>query len=206
MTLPASNLPRRVPIPLAQRVNDLRYGPLTVVLWLAAAAGAMALLWKREGAHEYVAIAHAPSVEVSSTVSGTLEGVAVALFDTVTAGEVIARFDARDLEADIVVARARLDRGGAALVAAGGRLDVQARTFASEHASDLRRFLLDEVELEYDALRLRVELAADQIEAERLAARHARLQELVADAITSVEDAEDAAGVFRVRFRNDCPV
>ena len=84
---------KRVPIPLDQRLDDLRRGPLAVLLWGAAALGAWTLLTNQGQEVRLIGLATSVEAEVSAAVDGRIAEVLVAPFEDVLAGQVIARLD-----------------------------------------------------------------------------------------------------------------
>lgn len=182
----------RVRTPWAQRLQDLRRGPLTLIVWLAAVGGAGWLLSERTRPAEFVALAYAPEITVASLVDGRLTTLGVERYERVEAGEVIARFDDRELHAGLEVARARGRRAAAELVAVAARLTREEELAGIDRAAELRRFLVDEMQARAEVIDLRAELATDGIEAERLAIRARRLEEMVGESIASIADLDDA--------------
>jgi HlyD family secretion protein len=177
-----------IPVSPRQRREDFRRRVLPVMVWSLAALACAGLLFQRTRRLEYVGIAQAPEHEVSAGADGVVQSLEVELLETVEAGAIVARLDDAALRAAIETARARIaqleaETEAAHVVAAGEALNL---------GGELRRFQADEERRRLEVLAQRVELSADQVEAERLGIEARRQQELFAQGVVSASIHDNA--------------
>ena len=181
----------RVPIPLSRRLDDLRRGPVSLLVWLIAAGLCVVLLDRRSQRATCLGIARPLEHTVSARSDGTVTAVLVDLYQEVRAGDVLVQLDEAQLVARLDTARAELVRLRADLSARRTELE---RTLLAETSSDvaeLRRFLVDEEARELDLLALRAELAEERIELERRAVAAARQAVLVEEGLGEAAKLQD---------------
>ena len=202
--------PGKVPIPLRERWHDLRVHGLPLVIWLLAAA-AVYWLWVRQvPVPNMVGLARTQQYEVSSPMSGKLDQVLVQQYEMVTAGQLIASLDMAPHQASLETAKAELAKLTADVDAEMARLQATAerdlwqlqqnreQALASadadrlaERAAQLRRFEGDEADLQIEILEAELEVADNQLEANRLQVRLERAKKLVAGSAGPESDVED---------------
>ncbi len=188
---------RPIPTPLRQRLEDLRRGPLLLVVWTAAAAGCWFLIRHQAGPVSWIALAQPREHEVSVPADGRLADLRVELHQAVEPGQLLGQLDSSLLEARLRTAQAEVRRLDAERRALAEALEQIAHEGEEERAAELRRFHMDEAELALDALDLEVDLEADRIEAERFGIRLAREEKLVA------EEVLDQARLDDTRLRHE---
>ena len=151
--------------PYAQRVEDFKRRKLPIVVWSVALLTCGVMLFNRAARFEYIGIAEARQYEISAATTGTLDTVVVSLYDSIEAGDVVAKLDDTQLRASIETAGATIRQLGAELEAA----KVEMLAGSAAMTADLRRFQIDEEQRRLDGLGLRVVIETAQIELERLA-------------------------------------
>ena len=174
-----------VPTPWRQRLADLRRGPLTVVVWLAAAAGALTLLQERARVGTTVGLAEALRHELSVPIDGVLADMHVELYESVERGQVLADLDDAGLAARMETARADVARLQAELAAGAARLPAAESVQRASWETDLLRFQVDEADRRLAALELTVALETDRVLARRLERGLARERPLADDALVT---------------------
>jgi len=196
----ANDLP--IETPPAQRREDFRRKTLPLAVWCVCATVAVGMLFLRAQRVEYIGLASAPSYEISSRAAATLSSVAVALYDRVGAGEVVAVLDDTQVKTVIETARANVKRLSAELDAAKAGLGGAAG--AGGMATDLRRFAVDEDRQRLDALAIKVTLEGDRVELERQKLDVRRAETLKAAGLLSDADFDDARLLLvQVQRRNE---
>jgi multidrug resistance efflux pump len=169
-----------IPTPWTQRLRDLRHGPLTLVVWLAAIGAVGWILHHRSGRFEYIGLAQALQYEISASVAGHLARVEVDLFQPIQAGEVVARLDDAQLAAQTREAQSAAARLRAELDALQQRWQSEGLTLTSDRQADLRRFQAEEEQRRVEALALKVQLESDRVEEQRLSLELGRFRPLLA--------------------------
>lgn len=182
---------RRIPIPLRDRLDDLRRGPLSVLVWCLAALTAGWLMLRHTGTSEYRGLARAREHVVAASTASALESLAVELYQDVERGEALALLDPSALEAKLQTAGAEIERLSAEVRAERARLELERGESASTRRLAERRLALDEEERFLEALELEVRLESGQIQLERVKLRQRRVTALVESKIISVDDLED---------------
>jgi len=173
--------------PPAQKLEDFRRRTVPVLVWAVAAVVCVALMVQRTHNFEYIGIAQAFEYQVSAAATGTLESVPVRLYDSVEAGEVVARLDDSPLRASLETARATVGQLSAELEAA--RIDAAAGS--ANLIGELRRFQVDEEERRLAVLNLRVEIETDRVQRERLELELRRSAPLVESGLISQQMFDD---------------
>jgi multidrug resistance efflux pump len=166
----------RIRVPLSERLRDLLRGPLVLLIWLAAGAGAIWLMSQERSQLEYLGLARAMRYQVSAAVQGELLFVSIDEFDSVTRGQVIAEMDSTLLDARIQTTAARIGQLRSELDATRASLEANARALEADQEDLLRRFEVDEADLELRRLALLVEIEADRVRLERENAIYNRLR------------------------------
>jgi multidrug resistance efflux pump len=186
--------------PRAQRIENFRRRGLPVVVWSVAAALCALMMFNRAQQYEIIGIAQTMEYEVSSRVTGTLDTVLVDLYDEIDAGDLVAKLDDSQVLASIATIHARIEKLGDELSAA--RVDVQSDS--ADLTADLRRFQIDEEQRRLDALKLKVTIESDEIEAERLELQVTRNERLLQSGLISEMDFENSRLQYqRVRKQVD---
>ena len=189
-----------IPTPVSQRLQDFKTRGLPVLVWTVAAALCAGLMWNRTRNFEYIGIAQANRYEVSANQTGTIDTLAVALFQQIEAGAIVARLDNGPLLAQLETARAKVRQLRA-------ELDAEHVTVSAEDAllvDRLRRFQVDEESRRLDILRLRVDIETDRVERDRLTLEVERNRPLVVGGFVSVADFDNLRlGLETVQERID---
>ncbi len=192
---------KKIRIPMAQRLDDFRRGPLQLLIWGSVAVCTLFLLERQKVEFEILGIVRALESEVSVAVDGRLVEVFIEPFDDVLLGDEVARLDDSLLQAEIATALAsiedlsnQLDTQRAALQV---QLDNETRTVRQRHEielhrhlSELRRYKIDEEGHRLGKLAVEVHIEADLVERDRLDLDVRRTRELV-DSGTSPPDELD---------------
>lgn len=199
--------PKRIPIPLRERIKDWLRGPLPLLVWLAAGASVVFLLRGRPGPGVLQGTVVEPSYSLAFADAGILDQWLVAPGEIVAAGQPLAllrqdalavteasvrsRLTAIDAEVDVLRARhaRRLVEGEAAALVESWSRDVARLDADRDARSDARRFALDAAELRIDTLGEEVDLAVARLERGRVQVRLDRGRALAA------QDLFDAASV-----------
>ena len=180
-------LPKKIPTPRDQWLDDFRRGPMTVIVWLLACLVAGVLLTQRSSTGELRGLAVGPESSIRATSDGIVEDILVDLFQDVEAGQAVALLNAAELDARLGQARANLESLQTQLRAAEIRLATVSAQGDREWNADWR----EETRLRVDVLELEVALAEDRVEAERLALQIKRQRGLHESGIVSAADLED---------------
>lgn len=180
---------REAPVatPVAQRLEDFRRRTAPVLVWSVAVVICAVLLFQRVARHEFIGLAHTQEYSVSARAPGTLAAVLVDVYDSIEAGEVVARLDETQLVASLETARANVRQLGAELEAARA----QTRTDSAQLTGELRRFQIDEEQRRLDSLELRVVIEEDEIELERLKLEVERNRELVEEGFVGRQEFDE---------------
>lgn len=155
--------------PLPQRVADFKRRFVPVLVWSAAALVCAIMLTDRATRFEYIGLARSMQYQVSAATTGRIEVLLVDLYDSVQAGDVVAKLDDTELTARVERSRATISQLGAELNATRVQFASSSRLEEAGWTNDLRRFQTDEEDRHLAALELRATIAADEIELERLA-------------------------------------
>lgn len=193
---------RKIHIPIRRRLQDLVQGPLVLLVWLGAAAGAGWMLGHRPPAVDYRGWVPPEEYEVSARTSGIL-GVVLALpQDMVRRGELLAFLEAGPLEARLKTAEAQILELAARVEVAAAAADAT-RTLAQadlqnelydqqlQWADDHRRHVIDQTDLALQVLELEVDFATRSIEVDRTDVRLRRAIQLAAEDAGPQSDVED---------------
>lgn len=183
--------PRRVATPWAQKVADLRRGPLSLLVWGLAVLAVALLLQRRAREPEHLGLALALEHVVAPVAGGTLQRLQVDLFDDVAAGDPVALLDATEVEARLATSAAAVDRLAAELDAERVRLAGERSAGRDDRLDDLRRFRADEERLHLDVLALEVRLESDRVELDRVTLQVSYAEALVEQAIGPESELED---------------
>ncbi len=185
---------KRIPVPLAQRLEEWLRGPLVLLVWLAAAAAA-GWLFLQQPAHAPLR-GWVPTTDhtLSSPIAGILQTCLVRPMQKVSAGEVVARLDSSSLAQRLEIARARTAELRAQVADAITAMEEQNVRDTRQWSVDLHRAWIHETTLALDAMQLQIDLTGDRLEANHLASQRHRLEGLEsADVIA-------CAAVERVAF------
>lgn len=182
-----------VPIPFSQRLDDIRRGPLALVLWLGAALGSVALLTRQAQRVPILGLAQGLAAEVSSEVDGRLMEVLVQPFEDVAPGQPIARLDDAQVAARIETARAEMEVLQEQIEAERARLAREAALAVEGRDIDLRRILLDEEMPRLERLQEIVRVEEDLVERARIELQLERAEELVVEGLAPAADRDDLA-------------
>ncbi|MFG0253082.1 MAG: HlyD family secretion protein [Phycisphaerales bacterium JB038] len=174
-------------------MSDFRRGPLLLLTWLALATVVYAMLQERSAGRTYVGMVSDATYEISTSATGVLAAVVIDRFDQVQAGDVVARLDSTDLEAEIRTARARITQLQSELAGVEQQLRASAATEALGRLAELRRFQIDETNLRLDALALKVTLESDRIAHARLMQQLARKRQLAGTGDVPTAEFDDLA-------------
>lgn len=171
---------RSAPIatPRAQRRDDFRRRTLPALVWGVSLLAVLGLLLARASRTEHVGLAQSLEYIVSPVTTGTLESVVVDLYETVNAGDMLAKLDDEAVLASIETANATVRKLQADLDATRAQLVGRGGEGHANRTADLRRFQMDEEQRRLEALALRVEIETDLIEFERLEVEARRAEQL----------------------------
>jgi multidrug resistance efflux pump len=162
----------------AQRLVDFRPRTLPVVVWSVCAIAVAAMLLGRANRLQYLGLAQALDYPISPVATGTVESVVVDLYESVNAGDLVARLDDSHVTASVATANATLAQLRAELEAARVALVADGSPGSGGRAAILRRFKMDEEQRRLDLLSLKLEIESKQIELERLDLETERVHEL----------------------------
>jgi multidrug resistance efflux pump len=152
-----------IPTPPEQRAEDFRQRKLPMLVWGFSLLVCGFLLFGRAHRFEYIGLARGLQYNVSAVATGSLESLAVELYDEVQAEQVLARLDDSALSARYDRSQAAIRRLEAELNAARIQFASSSRQERSGFSSDLRRFQTDEEERRRAAQELRVTLESDKV-------------------------------------------
>ncbi len=182
---------RPIDTPLARLLDEFSGAPLTVVVWGCAVIAVVGILSNRVGRFEYVGIARTTYYEVSPSTVGTVERIAVDLYEPVEAGEVVATLEPDAVKASLATANAVLENLEAELNAARTVLARGIGPQQLDWRTDLSGFEVEVEDRRLDELALKVTLESDEVEKQRLAVQLLRLEPLHEDGIVSTSEYDD---------------
>ena len=162
----------------AQRLVDFRQRTLPIVVWSVCAIAVAAMLLGRANRLQYLGLAQALDYPISPVATGTVESIVVDLYESVSAGDLVARLDDSHVTASVATANATLAQLRAELEAARVALVADGSPGSGGRAAILRRFKMDEEQRRLDLLSLKLEIESKQIELERLDLETERVHEL----------------------------
>ncbi len=174
-------------------LDDFPGGALNFAVWLAASAGAVAILSSRVAHVEYIGIASAIEHEVSVAGPGTVSDVLVRVYDDVEKGQLVAVLDDRHVSATLAVAATQLDGLQRALDSALGVRGTAGVLSADvvDWMSERRRFEVDVENRRLDAIALVVEIETDRVDEQRLRLKLERAEPLNAQGAISLDEYDD---------------
>jgi len=156
----------------------LRLHVLPVVVWLAAVACVVVLFHHRAQQFEIMGVAQGQVRQISATADGRLVDVPVRLFEQVRKGQEVARIntvrDNEQLQAELAVVSAEIERLQAQLADTRQRLLDDAANRQAAYIADHRRFAMD-----VENLRLRILQVKAQIETDRVALDSSQLDQKI---------------------------
>jgi len=174
--------------------RDHRYHPsyhhhvVPAVVWLAAVAVIVGLLYQRSKRFEVVGIAHGQVRHVAATCTARIKSIPVQLFEAVKEGQTVAIVDTvldneQQIEAEIktqfAAASAEIKHLAAQLVPTQDTLVAEELDREVNLDAEMRRFLVDVENTRLRILELSALIASDQITLEDLAVEVKVLQNLV---------------------------
>ncbi len=159
---------RPIETPLPQRVADFRRRYVPLMVWSVAALACVWMLTGRATRFEYIGLARSVQYEISARTTGQIDVLLVDLYDSVEAGDIVAKLDDTELAARIERSRATIRQLGAELNATRLQFVATSKLDEASWTNDLRRFQTDEEDRHLAALELRTLIASDEIELERL--------------------------------------
>ncbi len=155
--------------PFPQRVADFKRRYLPLMVWSVAALACVWMLSSRATRFEYIGLARSVQYEIAASTTGQIDVLLVDLYDSVEAGDIVAKLDDTELAARIERSRATIRQLGAELNATRLQFVASSKLDEASWTNDLRRFQTDEEDRHLAGLQLRALIASDQIELERLA-------------------------------------
>jgi len=182
---------KRIRIPLSRRLDGFRRRVLPAVIWGIGAVAVFHLLERRGEVVEIRGIAFGQEYLVTAPSDGRLQGLVAGLYGEVHAGQNVAWMDPEPLEAALATARAEALRLAAEVEAAVLEANAAAEVLGIDWGNDARRYEMDVVDLRSDILRRRIDVQADQVEAERLRVARDRAEALLGTGAESEAQAED---------------
>jgi len=189
---------RKIPIPLRQRLDDFRRGPLQLLIWGGTALLAFLLLERQQIVEfQILGIVRSLESEVSTPVDGRLVEVLVEPFDDVVAGDIVARLDDSLLQARIATSLAAIESLSMQLEVERRALDVQLANDRARlqsdyefekhrHRTELRRFWINEEDRLLEKLAVDVQIEAALVQRDLLDLRILRTRPLVEADATSL--------------------
>ncbi len=159
---------RPIETPFAQRVADFKQRYVPLMVWSIAALVCVIMLTGRATRFEYIGLARSMQYEISASTTGQIDVLLVDLYDSVEAGDVVAKLDDTELTARIERSRATIRQLGAELSATRLQFATASKLDEASLSNDLRRFQTDEGDRRLAGLELRAVITSDEIELERL--------------------------------------
>lgn len=173
-------------------MEEFRHGPATILAWVLAVGAVAWLLQNRIQNHEYAGIAIGKEYPLSSATDAHVVSVVPELGEEVKAGDVVVTLNSAALEAEMKMVQAEVDEAKALLEVER----IAASTESAAERSDWQREIADlEAQVERyraDALTVRVEIESDRVEEKRLALDVERTREMLARAVGSREEYDNA--------------
>lgn len=158
---------QRVATPFARRMRIARERIFPLMTWCVA-IGVAAVLYQRQGQHvDVIGLMESKGVLVAAIEDGTLEGLGVELYETVTEGEVIGILDGALIEAELVVAMAELQRLRSEFDAGRALIEKDFAEREKDTFNDYRRFLINAEGARLDLLEKTVEQSVNRVKIER---------------------------------------
>ena len=182
---------RPIRSPLTYRLRVLRHRVIPAGVWLSAIA--LMLVWAG-GRGQYIAgvgIVEANQTAVSPLADGSLQSLAVDIFDEIQEGQILAMMDDTVISAELVVAEAEMAQLRSTVLAESRRLDVELAQQEADALNDLRRFQMDEEEARLQYLEMVVRQESDTVKLERLKIQMDRQRDLVARDVTPEQLSDD---------------
>lgn len=171
---------RPVPIPFSARWRDFRTRQLPIVVWIAAALGAVFIAGRQHGTRTILpAIVQTREAMIASPEHGVVTSLMVALHQEVRRGDVIAVMDDRALLADVQAIRAELARRSADLATARLGILWEDAQLERDRLQTLRRLALDAEQARLDVLDREANLQVLNVQLEGLTARLVRLDRML---------------------------
>jgi HlyD family secretion protein len=139
-----SNLPVTVPVEPARSRRRLRFSVGLLAVLLAAGAGGGVYWWKHSQSQLPVSISfgngrlEADEIDISTKFAGRIAEIRAEIGDMVTAGQVVARMDTRDLQESLKKSQAQVEQARQTIEEANANLDQQ-RTQQTLAAQELER-------------------------------------------------------------------
>lgn len=176
-----------------------------IIVWLVAVACVVALFFSRSQRIEVVGLARAQTHTVSTVVPGRVTNLPVALYQTVSKGEVVAVIDTladndaakEQLEAQKVTLSAQIEHLNAQLLPTRESIEAEAATLHASVASDHRNYTLDVDRANLQILELKTLIATGEMALQTSAAKVKTTRELVE------EDVIDASELQLVQLEHD---
>lgn len=172
---------RKIPAPFALEAARLARRLLPVALWLLALGASGWLLRKRAAPAQLVGIAQPLERHVAAPAFGSLSALAVGPLERVRAGQVLALFDDKAINAEIETARMQAGQLRAEASAEEARLRLQLSLEASNRLDNRRRFEADVERYRQAGLELTTTISRDRVDLERLGLELGRTHSLVKD-------------------------
>lgn len=172
--------------------GEIRNAPVAFGVWAGAVVAIAVILGGRTARFEYIGIASTAYYEVSPSTVGTIERIAVELYEPVEAGTIVATLEPGAVKASLATAQAELVRLEAELESERAVLVRGVGPQQMDWRTDLSSFELEVEQRRLEELTLKVEIENDEVEKERLATRLARLRPLHAAGVVSAYEYDDA--------------
>lgn len=204
-------VPPKIPIPWRVRLSDFLRGPLPLITWLAAGAGAFVLMQAGPATGQISGLVTEPVIQLAFGEAGRLQEILIQAGGQVVAGQPLALLADDDLELQGVGIQRRLEVLDAELVAMAERtarrkadLRVQMRLEAersttaefellAEALLEDRRFANDVADLQLDVLAREVDLEVTRLEHSRVQVRLNRGRALASQKLFAEATVEDLA-------------
>jgi len=161
-----------------ERFTSSRFGPLhmrilPVLVWIVAVIGVVVLFHNRTERFEVLGLARGQVRQIAATCTGRLKVLPVGLFDKVSRGDTVAVIDTvldnENIEAELAVVSAEIQRLTAELTFTQDNLFAEAAEQQIDNIAAQRRFFVDVENIRLQILELKTQLETDRIMAEDLA-------------------------------------
>jgi len=176
-----------------------------IIVWVAAVACVVALLFFRSQRIEVVGLAQAQTHTVSTVVPGRVVDLPVPLYQPVSKGQIVAVIDTladsdaakEKLEAQKATLNAQIQHLNSQLLPTRESIEAEAATLQATLANDYRNYILDVDKANLGILELRTQIATDEIALETLAANIKTTRELIE------QDVIDASELHLVQLEHN---
>jgi len=170
------------------KVGRLQIHVLPILVWLMSLFCVVGLYSHRTQTFEVVGVVQGQYRNISSVASGTLKTLHAELFKEVRKGEILAILDDEQLQANIVTARAEIQRLNAEITAERDRLTAEAKNNETDYIGTYRSFQIDVERSRLGILQIKTTLETDRVTLRSFKLEKIVTQELIEkDAVAQYE-------------------